>query len=60
VDVLRVIDVRRKLLRARDSYLDALWAVSQARADLLAATGEPALTFCPHPTEPVVPEPHQP
>jgi cobalt-zinc-cadmium efflux system outer membrane protein len=43
VDVLRVIDVRRKLLQARDGYLDALWAVYQARADLAAAVGEPAL-----------------
>ena len=43
VDVLRVIDVRRKLLQARDGYLDALWAVRQARADLAAAVGEPAL-----------------
>ncbi len=42
-DLLRVIDVRRKLLRARDSYLDALWGVSQARSDLLGAIGEPVL-----------------
>jgi outer membrane protein TolC len=45
VDLLRVIDVRRKLLRARDGYLDALWSVRQARADLAAAVGEPALGF---------------
>ena len=43
VDLLRVIDVRRKLLRGRDGYLDALWSVRQARADLTAAVGEPAL-----------------
>jgi outer membrane protein, heavy metal efflux system len=43
VDVLRVIDVRRKLLRARDSYLDALNTVRQAHADVLAAAGEPVL-----------------
>jgi outer membrane protein TolC len=43
VDLLRVIDVRRKVLRARDGYLDALWSVRQARADLAAAVGEPAL-----------------
>ena len=47
VDLLRVIDIRRKILRARDSYLDALWSVRQARADILAATGEPALEFAP-------------
>ena len=46
VDLLKVIEVRRKLLKARDSYLDALWSVRQARADLLAATGEPVLAFC--------------
>jgi outer membrane protein TolC len=45
VDVLKVIDIRRKLLRARDNYLDALWSVRQARADVLAATGEPALEW---------------
>jgi outer membrane protein, heavy metal efflux system len=43
VDALRVIDVRRKLLRARDGYLDAQWSVRQSRIDLAAATGEPAL-----------------
>lgn len=43
VDVLRLIDARRRLLRARDSYLDALWELSQARADLAAAVGD--LTF---------------
>jgi outer membrane protein TolC len=39
VDVLRIIDMRRKLIRARDSYLGTLWEVSQARADLVAAIG---------------------
>jgi outer membrane protein TolC len=39
-DVLKVIDVRRKLLRSRDGYLDALWEVIQARADLVAAVGD--------------------
>jgi cobalt-zinc-cadmium efflux system outer membrane protein len=43
VDLLRVIDVRRKLLRARDGYLDALASVRQARADVAAAVGEPGL-----------------
>ena len=45
VDVLRVIDTRRKELRARDGYLDALWEVRQARADLAAAVGDPALVI---------------
>jgi cobalt-zinc-cadmium efflux system outer membrane protein len=53
VDVLKVIDVRRKLLQARDGYLDALSAVRQARADLAAAVGEPALGLdMPEPAEP--------
>jgi hypothetical protein len=41
VDVLRVVDLRRKLLKARDGYLDALWEVTQARADVAAAVGDP-------------------
>jgi cobalt-zinc-cadmium efflux system outer membrane protein len=45
IDMLKVVDIRRKILRARDNYLDALWSVRQARADVLAATGEPALEF---------------
>src|SRR5207253_2722921 len=40
VDVLRIIDLRRKLLRARDSYLTAQWDMTQAQADLVAATGD--------------------
>jgi len=39
VDVLRVVDVRRKLLAARDSYLDTLWRAAEARVDLVAAIG---------------------
>jgi outer membrane protein TolC len=39
-DLLRVIVTRRNLLRAQDGFLDALWEVSQARADLAAALGE--------------------
>jgi outer membrane protein TolC len=44
-DVVRFLEVRRKLLKARDSYLDALLEVRQALADLAAAIGEtgPAL-----------------
>ncbi len=43
VDVLRVIDVRRKVLKARDSHVDALYEVRQALADLAAAVGDPSL-----------------
>jgi cobalt-zinc-cadmium efflux system outer membrane protein len=47
VDVLRVLDTRRKLLRARDVYLDALFETTQARADLAAAVGSPVLAIVP-------------
>ena len=40
VDVMRLIEVRRRHLRARDSHLDALWELNQARADLAAAVGD--------------------
>ena len=50
-DLTRLIDVRRKLLRARESYLDAVWSVRMARADLLAAVGEPVLELCGPPPE---------
>jgi cobalt-zinc-cadmium efflux system outer membrane protein len=45
VDVLRVLDVRRKLIRAQDGYLDALLLYSQALADLALAVGDPALSM---------------
>jgi cobalt-zinc-cadmium efflux system outer membrane protein len=43
VDVLKVIGVQRNYLRAFDNYLDALYELSQARADLAAAVADPAL-----------------
>jgi cobalt-zinc-cadmium efflux system outer membrane protein len=46
LDILKVINVRQKLLLGQGAYLDALFAVQQARADLLAATGEPVLDLC--------------
>jgi cobalt-zinc-cadmium efflux system outer membrane protein len=45
VDVLRVIDVRRRLLRARDGYQDALLGYTQALCDLAAAVGDPAVAM---------------
>jgi outer membrane protein TolC len=45
VDVIKVIDVQRNYLRAFDSYLDALYEVSQSRVDLAAAVGDPALAL---------------
>jgi cobalt-zinc-cadmium efflux system outer membrane protein len=47
VDLLRVIDIRRKLIKARDGYLDALFERRQAQADLAAAAGDPALAMAP-------------
>jgi cobalt-zinc-cadmium efflux system outer membrane protein len=47
VDVLRVVSVRRSLVTAQDAYLDALWELDQARADLIAAVGDPAVVLGP-------------
>jgi hypothetical protein len=51
VDLLRVIDVQRKLLHARDLELDAAFEVRMALADLAAAVGDPSLAMgpCPKP-----------
>jgi hypothetical protein len=58
VDLSRVLEVRRRLLRARGVYLDALWELSQARADLAAAVGEPGLGLdAPPPAPASVPPP---
>jgi outer membrane protein TolC len=42
-DVLKVISIQRNYLRAFDAFLDALFELSQARADLAAAVGDPQL-----------------
>ncbi len=68
VDVLKMIDIQRKLLRARDLELDALFEVTQAEADLAAAVGDPVLAVgpcmppAPSPTAPpeILPPPKQP
>ncbi len=39
VDVLRLIETQRRLLRARDANLDALWELHQGKADLAQALG---------------------
>jgi outer membrane protein TolC len=44
-DVLRVIGVQRNYLRALDASYDALFELSQARADLAAAVGDPNLAL---------------
>ncbi len=43
VDLLRVIDIQRKRLKARDIELDAILEVRQALNDLAAAVGDPAV-----------------
>jgi cobalt-zinc-cadmium efflux system outer membrane protein len=52
VDVLRILDVRRKMLKARDGYLDALYELCQAHADVSAAVGDIALALGPEPESP--------
>jgi outer membrane protein TolC len=51
-DLLKVIAVRRNLLTARSSYLDALYELRQAGNDLALAVADPALTIEPQPSEP--------
>jgi cobalt-zinc-cadmium efflux system outer membrane protein len=53
VDLLKVIDVRRKLLTARSGYLDALYELRQARDDLAAAVADVALAIDPGSSVPV-------
>jgi cobalt-zinc-cadmium efflux system outer membrane protein len=57
VDVLRVLDIRRKLLRARDGFIDSLFELRQAEADLAAALGDPNLVLEPMPEGPCLPVP---
>ncbi len=45
VDVLKVLGVQRNYLRAFDNYQDALYELSQARADLAAAIADPAVAI---------------
>jgi cobalt-zinc-cadmium efflux system outer membrane protein len=40
VDVLRIIDVRRRLIHSRDLALDALFELQQSWTDMLAASGD--------------------
>jgi cobalt-zinc-cadmium efflux system outer membrane protein len=47
VPVLSVIDLQRKLLRARDGYLDALYELRQAQADLAYAVSDPGAAITP-------------
>jgi len=51
VNIIHVVEPRRKTLKVRDGYLDALWELRQARADLAAAVGDPALAVVSWTTE---------
>jgi outer membrane protein TolC len=46
VDLARVIDIRRRLLRTRDAYLDALFELSQAQTDLAASVADLSFADC--------------
>jgi outer membrane protein TolC len=58
VDVLRVLDVRRKLLKAEDGYLDALLAYTSAIADLAQAVGDPSIAMGQYHSSDSTPDPH--
>lgn len=45
VTLARVIAIRTRLIQTRGTYLDALFELSQARADLAAAVGDPSLAL---------------
>jgi outer membrane protein TolC len=45
ITLARVIAIRHRLIQTRGAYLDALFELSQARADLAAAIGDPSLAF---------------
>ena len=63
VDVLKVIGVQRNYLTSFSAYLDALYEVSQARADLAAAVGDPAIAlglYAPAPPPDKSPAPQAP
>jgi outer membrane protein TolC len=47
VDLLRVNDIRRRLLTSYDVYLDAQFELRQAHSDMAAAVGDPALALQP-------------
>jgi cobalt-zinc-cadmium efflux system outer membrane protein len=47
IPILSVIDIQRKLLKARDDYLAVLYELSQAQADLAYSVGDPSLAILP-------------
>jgi outer membrane protein TolC len=47
VDVVRVLEIRRNVLKGQEAHLDALWEWAQARNDLVAAVGDLTLALGP-------------
>ena len=45
-DLTRLLQAQQRVIQLRNTELDALWAASQAQADLLLAVGAPALIQC--------------
>jgi cobalt-zinc-cadmium efflux system outer membrane protein len=58
VDVVRVLEIRRNVLKGQEAYLDALWELSQANDDLVAAVGDLGLILGPNDV-PALPAPRQ-
>ncbi len=53
-DIIKLLQVRQRLLQSEDGRLDALWAATQSYADLLVAVGEiPLIGSVAEPLEPV-------
>ncbi|MCE9563360.1 MAG: TolC family protein [Planctomycetes bacterium] len=58
VDALKVIGVQRNYLASLSTHLDALFELSQARSDLAAAVGDPAIALGLYaPAQPEAPAP---
>jgi cobalt-zinc-cadmium efflux system outer membrane protein len=49
VEFSKLMEFRHRVLKSQDGYLDALFELSQAQADLAAAVGEPVLAIDRHP-----------
>ncbi len=45
-DVTKLLQAQQRVMQLKNTELDALWAASQAQADLLLAIGAPALISC--------------
>ena len=52
-DVIKLLDVRRRLIESDNAQLDAVWQTTQAYADLLTALGAMPLIGCVPPANPM-------